>query len=258
MSGAATGSVWAGLGARGAADAPADDDAADRDTFEHRVVPASSAPPVSPFTSWRTAGTGTLREVPGADQPTEESTMEQASGKAPRNLQRRLGELLATVEGAMPYAQVREGLPDLSSKQLSQCLFQITDNGRARRRDLATGERGFELTARGRAWIRGDQPDAPPPAKKTRAKKVARVPAKRAKPSRKARQPRAVAMPPAPERQVPIEKTTPALARTFRCGLYSDGAYHLAKGGQQIELTVDETRAMFEYLDRIRVDDAAA
>lgn len=268
---AAAGSVWSGLGQRGTPNAEPDGelDEVDREDFDHRIVPAAAAQAAatadaasSPFTAWRTAGTGTSQDAPAESATRKEKPMTEKTGTAPRNLQRRLAQVLAT-GGNMTHAEIAAKLPDLSSKQLSQCLFQITGNGRARRADKADGGRAYELTARGEKWIATAQPEQAAPPKRLRAAKVpakapAKVPAKRAKPGRKAALQRAARAPRADKPPTLAARTSdPLAARSFRAAIFTDGAFHLAKGGKEIDLTPAEHKELLRYMDRMAVEEAA-
>jgi DNA-binding HxlR family transcriptional regulator len=279
-------SVWSGLGRRGdAAPQPDVDLEQDDQPFEHRVIPAAGAPSIvpadpmaSPFTSWRRAGSAANADAdrPAAAAPSqeEESTMptEKATAAVPHNLQVRVVRVLAKVAN-MTREKINEQLPDLTEKQLSQALHQASAWGRVRRIKDATGVRAWEITSEGKQYLDahgGDVSKAPAAATKGAAtkraaarkpaapKRKAKPPAKRAKPGRKARQPRGATKELAAVAPVhAIATFEPELAHSFRCGIYSDGAFHLSKGEQRIELTVSESRRMLAYLERMAPDEAA-
>lgn len=278
-------SVWSGLGRRGeAAPQPDADLEQDEQPFEHRVIPAAGAPSIvppdpmaSPFTSWRRAGSVAIAKTkqataaaPSQEKPTMPS--DKASPRVPHNLQVRVVRALAKVE-TMTREKLIEQLPDLTAKQISQAIYQASAWGRVRKAKDADGARAWEITTEGEKYLNahgGDVAEAPAattakPAKARKGTKrkaaptrTAKVPAKRAKPGRKVRQPRAATNEFTTAALVhAIATFEPELAHSFRCGIYSDGAFHLSKGEQRIELTVSESRRMLAYLERMAPEEAA-
>lgn len=53
------------------------------------------------------------------------------------------------------------------------------------------------------------------------------------------------------------EQQRPGAPKTFRCAVFSDGGFFLAKGDQRIELEPAEHMQMLDYLERMAVQEAA-
>lgn len=271
-------SPWSGLGARpGSAPPPAADEPDDfaRDSV-HRVIPAAGAPSVlpanpviSPFTSWRSggsAGTATA-DTAAQEQKTMSHQPTSATAPGPRNTQQRLCELLLAAPSVSRELLARQ-LPDLDAKQLTQALFNASANGRCQRIDDKDGAQCWTLTGSGRRWITaklaGDAvpeakatTSAPPKNKAARRARKAPAPAQRAKPGQKVRQRRAESAALAvPATSLAVREFAPVVERSFRCAVFSDGAFHLAKNGQAIDLTAAEHAEMLRYIERMAVEAA--
>lgn len=238
-----------------------------RGDFEHRLIPAAGAPSVlprdpvvSPFVSWRRDGSATASTEEPAAATHEEKTMPKPTRQASAtSIRMRVCRALAG--SAMHRQALAATLSDLETKQLTQNLFMANKDKLV---DFHAGDDGlrmYRLTAKGRKYVEGAPAHAggaapAPAAKKARAAK--KVPAKRAKPGQRVRRPRAATAPLADKPPaLAVATFEPELAHSFRCGLHSDGSFHLFKGEAQISLTLAESRQMLRYLDRLR-DDATA
>jgi hypothetical protein len=277
--------VWtAGLGARpGAEPPPVETDDA---PFEHRIVDAATAPSIvppgavsSPFSHPYQVGAGSAAPspiTPVAAFPQKETTtmakQDTERATAPRNLQMRVGALLLE-KGALTYGAIHEEFSDLTSKQLYQSLFQMKAAQRAKKVATPAGE-VWQITPFGKAWVKQGggrasklaakaEPPKAAPAKAVKPRKAAKkakaakpVPAKRPRiPARKTRRaPKAegaALAAPAPSTSLAVRAFEPVVERSFRCAVYSDGAFHLAKNGQSIDLTAAEFAEMLRYQERM-------
>lgn len=278
--------VWTGLGARPGTEPPPDD--TDYAPFEHRIVDAATAPSIvppgavsSPFAHPYRVAAGSAAPSPAtqaAARPTKEATPmakeDTDRTAAPRNLQMRVGALLLE-QGALNYAAIRDAFTDLTSKQLFQALFQMKSAQRAKKVASPAGD-VWQLTPFGKSWVAGGgsrrkapaekKPEAPP-AKASKAKKATAKKARAAKPV-PAKRPRIPGRKPGrAERAQNLVHSTGAIdpvpltaadrrftvveERSFRCAVFSDGAFHLAKNGQAIDLTAAEFAEALRYVERM-------
>lgn len=150
-------------------------------------------------------------------------------------------------------------LSDLDTKQLTQNVFMATRDKLVEYYTFDGGLRMYRLTTKGRRYVEGagaaDGDNAPAPAAKKA--RPAKVPAKRAKPGAKMRRrPAETAEIAAPATHLAVREFEPVVERSFRCAVFSDGAFHLAKNGQTIDLTAAEHAEMLRYIERMAVEAA--
>jgi hypothetical protein len=245
---------WSGLGKRASAPPPtgstysASDD--DFDAFEqppvqrNRIAAASAAPgSTSPFNlGFRLSGSAAedASELAAEDQPEEKPMPMNTDAPAPRrNIQRQICAQLT--QGKLTRDELASQLLALDTKQLSQGLFQVNQFGRAKK----VGD-AWQLTPAGRAYV-ANKPfslsdPAPAPKKARRAqqgKKVRSAPASTAQFTDR------------PGTALAVAAFEPVVERSFRCAVFSDGGFHMAKNGQQVDLTPAEHAEMLRYLERM-------
>lgn len=141
--------------------------------------------------------------------------------------------------GDMTREAIGVALTTLTSAQVSSALNNSKSKGRIVFIEKA---QAWRLTKEGKDWVgdvaapAGDEA----PKRKRAAKKTAhRRGTKRA----------------APAREV---DTSPADEEpSFRCGVLSDGAFHISKDDTSIELDAEEHAQMLRYLERMAEDPAA-
>jgi hypothetical protein len=259
MSGA---TVFSGLGTRPGAPPPPDDvDEKDDGQPVRRIVDAATAPPISsigavspfelPHLARFRAAVARPADCHESNHNEEGDMPKDKKAGAPRNVQRRVIEVLKASGKPITQPEIAKLLPDLDGKQLGNALFNASANSRAKR----DNSQRWTITPRGREWLQDREEDAqeraPAPAKaKTKA------PAKRA--AKKAAR-KAVVVKRALVRRQEVESTPPSklsanqvpASRTFRCAVISDGGFMLAKGGVQIELEPAEHKEMLAYLERM-------
>lgn len=220
---------------------------------------APTAPPApAPSTTWRfPTATSSPADKPDITTLTEaESPMKRKSAPS-RNIQRTLCTELARAGGTLDRAELQK-LCGAEQRPFENATY----NAKAAGRIVSLEDGRLRLTKEGKAWVVAaveEQPPAVPAKKKARAAKRAAKPAAK----RKASPGRRKASAPAPEEK-PTPRFVPAVqqasqiaaevvaaaARSFRCGVFSDGSFHLTKNGQSIDLTPEECREMQRYLAR--------
>jgi hypothetical protein len=252
-----------------------------------RVVDAASAPrvaitaPTSPF-GWNAGASIAGAPDPGDDEdnatppppapsPTPAPIAPPTAPSAPPEpaIPKRTTK---TTHAATPLLQVCAALlagdltqPELAAAvtleraQLHQATFYAKKNGRIVWLEKTSK---FHLTKEGRAWATGEasikdqlrtsiarNEAAGKPRKVKAAPAPAPAPAEEAAihvgaadVTARGIETRAVALP-APTPIVP--------EASFRCAVFSDGGFHLAKSGQQIDLSPQECRQMLNYLERL-------
>ncbi len=228
--------------------APGDD--ADSDPVIQRTVPAADAPPVnttapnSPF-NWRPAGSAAAPAPPAAEPTPERAPMASKKPKAPK------ARKAKPTQGASPQFQICSLLAAKGSMTREALATDVTCDERpfgnamynarvAGRIEHNAKTDQWQLTKAGREWLTGGAnldnvkaASAPPQAqRKAPASKAARA-------------------------SVPAGQLVEVrVASTFRCAVYSDGAFTLAKDGTQIDLTAAEHADMLRYLERMAEEQA--
>jgi hypothetical protein len=251
----------------------------DDDPVVRRVVSAASAPSAMPEGAvvsafnlphlaryQRDGGAQEPSTEPNDDEQHEEQPMPAGDNKpaAARNVQQRLCEVLAASDRPLEQPQIVKALSDLTSGQVSSGLWNLSATSRAKRDNSSR----WSITSDGRKWLKakqsgeeGAKPEAAAAAPKKKRGRPAKsaAPAKRAKkakvtekrPKRAARTPAPRAEPPTP----PSNNRAIQLPRTFRCAVFSDGGFMLAKGDMHIELDAAEHRQMLAYIERMAEPD---
>lgn len=269
----------------------ADDDGVD--DFERgvqRTVPAAGAPSVIPSGAPVSAFDHPFRPAAGsaaksaddsaASPKKEEPRMsEKPEGeRAVRNIQVRICRAIEAAGGTLLRTDLAKALPDLEMKQISQGIFQVTANSRAQKHMTDTGWT-LKLTRAGIAYLKDQGTSAAEPAAAPK-KPTRRKPTKAAASAKAQRTPKAERKKPKARRgAIRVHRSakaapaaSPLLAiehasaqtlqvvqeRSFRCGVFSDGAFHLAKNGQVIDLSPAEHAEMLRYLDRMAAEQSAA
>jgi hypothetical protein len=186
---------------------------------------------------------------------------------APRNLQLRVGAVMLDA-GQIAMSEIRAAFPDLTGKQLGQCMFQMRTAQRAKKLPSPSGE-VWQLTLSGKAWVKQGggrrsalaEKEEPEPAKAPRKAKASKK--AKAKPVKATRRgigraasegPTDIAFQPlASSKPITVRAATPQVVseRSFRCAVFSDGAFHLAKNGQAIDLTAAEFAEALRYVERM-------
>lgn len=227
--------------------APPPADAGEEDPIVQRTVPAADAPPItttapnSPF-NWRPAGS-TAAPAPPAAEPTPEKTP--MASKKPK------ARKAKPTEGASPQFQIcsllaakgpmtREDLATdvtCDDRPFGNAMYNARVAGRIEH-NAKTDQ--WQITKVGREWLTGG-------ANLGNHKAASAPPQPRQKPA-----PAKVARP-----AVPVaDRMQVRVASTFRCAVYSDGAFTLAKDGTQIDLTPTEHADMLRYLERMAEEQA--
>lgn len=270
-------SVFTGLGQRGAESSPPADEEEPLSEFERgtqRTVPAS--PFDHPYR--RSAGSAATPDDASAATPkkTEPRMSKKPEGapRAVRNVQLRICRAIEAAGGTILRTDLAKALPDLDTKQISQGIFQVTASSRAQKHMTDAGWT-LKLGRAGTAFLQVNgtsEDEAAAPPKNTPRRKPKEAPAPAKKPRRRAKaQPKAPRKKPKARRAAvrvhraaaPARSLSEQLAlsepariqvvqeRSFRCAVYSDGGFFLAKGDQKVELTAAEHREMLRYQERM-------
>lgn len=254
--------MWASLGHRGntAPPPPVDDE---QDDFARpsvqRVVPAVGAPSVVPaaaitnpfITSYKPAGSAVVLEAePAAAANVTEDHQVATKTKAARGGRNIQQVICLVLIGKGPLTREQLAAESgLEGASLSNAIFNAKATGR-----IAFVEKSstFRITKEGRAWCEGkaSSDDAPPPKATKRAAKKARAP--RA-PKRNVETAPAMTAAPAPRGRFGSTELSTAvvLQPSFKCAVFSDGGFFLAKGEARIELDAQEHAQMLRYLERM-------
>lgn len=144
--------------------------------------------------------------------------------------------LLATTDMSMTRTALGKQLADIASTALANALFHMKDKGRITvEKTIEDGKsvRAITLTPAGRDWATqaGATASAPQPAKPRSAPTVGAG---------------AVDVLRSRDLQVQVVEQP-----SFRCAVFSDGGFMVAKNGQQVELTRQEHAQMLRYLERM-------
>jgi hypothetical protein len=274
-------SPWLGLGSlkssgttQPAAAPGADDD--EDDAFARpsvqRTVSAATAPSVVPlhavasaFAHPFPAGTGSPDE--DADQqPAATHHEEKIMPKTPVPAKPRKSRPTKGISARFQICALLLSKGDLSTEELKADVsaepraFQnaIYNAKGARHITFSASADKWHLTSEGKDWTSGganlDNHRAAPAPSPTR-KAATPAQAKRAKPGQRIKKaPRTVktaAAEPSFATTVATRPFEPVIERSFRCAVFSDGGFFLAKGDQKIELTAAEHSEMLRYQERM-------
>jgi hypothetical protein len=273
-------SPWHGLGSlnltpRTKPPTPADmdDDAFERPVMQ-RTVPAASAPSVVPANAfvlpWKAAGSAAAStDEPAAADNTEEKTdmrkkktADAPTARAPKKQPTRGTSArfqicsLLLAKGDLSRAELLE---DVSADR--QAIYNAFFSGKKDGHIVfVTGTDKWHLTAAGKAWTTGganlvNQQASSPPPKATRRKKEAAAKAPRETKTTPAASPvlAATVMALVNDKQpgAIVDRIQVVQERSFRCAVFSDGGFQLAKNGQAVDLTAAESKEMLRYLERM-------
>jgi hypothetical protein len=245
---------WAGLGARGDAD---DEQLSDfEQPLVQRTVPAASAPRVvttaanSPFNlGFRLPGSAAEdASDSAAEQPPEEKSMPKADRQQhpikQRTAQYQIIQLLVD-SGPLEREALREQVQS-DVRAFDSALYNARKFDRIAFNDK---DLKYHFKSAGKAWLQGSA-GKHTTGTKPRRDKVAQAP-KPATTGKKARPASAPAQAFSALRAVSAIACDPVVERSFRCAVYSDGGFHLAKNGAEINLTQAEHAEMLRYLERM-------
>jgi hypothetical protein len=263
----AAASPFSGLGQRGAPSSPPVPDD-EHDDFARpsirRVVDAASAPSVlptvpitspfhHPFVPDRSADT---EERPAANppKPEREDTMPkktEAKARKPRPAKAESPQYLICKHLIEKGDLTREGLVQLvgcDATAFNNAMFSAKKNSRI---VFIARTETYRITKTGREWAgiaglitpRTGAPSTKPRAKAKASAEQGQRPAQNIVHASGAVD--ILQSDPSERRFMLVEE------RSFRCAVFSDGGFHLAKGGQEINLTPAEHSEMLRYLERM-------
>jgi hypothetical protein len=201
---------------------------------EQRIVSAADAPRVgrsgSPFAmAAANQRTSEPEEQPegGVIRPRPRSQEEVTRA---RGAQFKVACVLLSAEDGLEHHGIAEKLDGVKDRQLSNALSNMRTAGRV---EKVRGTQRWRLTDKGREWATGGANLMNQRAAGNQADATEKQP----------RKTRAVATVPASQ-LVPVRPS-------FRCYIASDGTFGIEKGGQKLELALEETRQMLRYLDAV-------
>lgn len=226
-----------------------------------RTVDAATAPrlhvtaPSSPF-NWRPAG-----ELPDLEAPSDSNADASANDKPPEETTTMTREASApnkrTPKGATARFQICALLMAKGDLTRDEILADVSADKNAVYQAFFAAKKAehitfieksdkWRITPAGKDWTSGganlDNQRAPA--------------AKPAAPPKSQRKAKRVAVGDIVVRDKAA--TPPSMPRSFRCAVYSDGGFMLAKGDARIELDADEHAGMLRYLERMAEDQATA
>jgi hypothetical protein len=199
-------------------------------TDSHALDDSTSEPPPAPVAPPAAAAAPT--EPPPPERPMPKRTTKKTTDAASPQFQ-----LCAALLDGDKTRDELKACVSCTVAQLNSATFQAKKVDRI---VFVAKTSKWHLTAHGREWVTGGANRKNQAAGKPRRTRDVPAPAAETKPAAAAPMPLAT-----------VQPITVVSEPSFRCAVFSDGGFHLAKSGQQIDLSAAECAQMVRYLERM-------